>query len=52
MPQKKYDGTQDAEKILETIMRRQRWTAATRDKLAVYLEKVVASQTVVKRWRK
>lgn len=36
-----YNGDDDAEKILERIMLRSRWTAPLRDKLARALEKIV-----------
>ena len=36
-----YDGKSDAEKILEEIMRRQRWSVEVRDELARKLEKIV-----------
>lgn len=39
-----YDGKDDAEKILEEIMRRQRWSVEVRDELARELEKIVARE--------
>lgn len=39
-----YDGKADAEKILEEIMRRQRWSVEVRDELARELEKIVARE--------
>lgn len=39
-----YDGKPDAEKILEEIMQRQRWTVQARDELARELEKIVARE--------
>ncbi len=42
-----YDGESDAEKILEDIMCRQRWSVDLRDELARNLEKIVARERMV-----
>lgn len=41
---KDYDGTNDAETILETILCRKNWTSAVRDELKTGLEIIVAKQ--------
>ena len=44
-----YDGTKDAEKILEKVMRRRNWTVEVPDDLAKALERIVASDRKPKR---
>ena len=39
-PPKPYDGSNDAERILENVMCRLNWTVETRDKLAECLEHI------------
>lgn len=38
---RKYNGTTDAERILETVMHRQNWTVTLRDELKSELEEIV-----------
>jgi len=43
-----YEGKEDAEKILEKVMRRRNWTANVRDDLARALEKIVSDARKMK----
>lgn len=44
MAKEKYNGEEDAERILSKIMLRQRWASPVRDALARALEKIVARE--------